>query len=84
VACPVRSTGTHLYDGDIWDRMEMFGYEITDHQLESLTGFYRDPVTGSTHSEYYVPSSKELELDLYEVSIDHPPKVDVAWDARPA
>lgn len=72
------------WDGSsLWDDMEMFGYEITDHQLESLTGFWRDPETGSTHSEYYVPSSKELVLETLWVSIDSPPTVDVAWDAAP-
>lgn len=74
-----------FWDGSsLWDDFEMFGYEITDHSLETLTGFYRDPVTGSIHSGYYVPSSKELDLDLFEISIDNPPKVDVAWDSRPA
>ena len=73
-----------FWDGSsLWDDLEMFGYEITDHQLESLTGFWRDPVTGSTHSEYYIPSSEELELDLLTVSIDRPPSYEVAWDARP-
>ena len=73
-----------VYDGGIWEDMEMFGYEVTDHSLESLTGFYRDQVTGSIHSGYYVPSSKELDLDLFEISIDNPPSVDVAWDAKAA
>ena len=73
-----------VYDGGLWEDMEMFGYEVTDHQLESLTGFWVDPVTGSRHSAYYVPSSKELELDLFEITIDNPPSVDVAWDAKAA
>ena len=73
-----------VYDGGIWDDLEMFGYEVTDHQLESLTGFWVDPETGSRHSAYYVPSSEELELETLCVSIDQPPRVDVAWDAKPA
>lgn len=73
-----------FWDGSsLWDDMEMFGYEITDHHLESLTGFWRDPATGNTHSEYWVPTSKEVEIDLLTVSIDQPPSYEVAWDARP-
>lgn len=73
-----------FYEGGIWADLEMFGYEVTDHSLESLTGFYVDPVTGNTHSEYYIPTPKELTLDLFEISIDNPPSVDVAWDAKAA
>ena len=73
-----------FWDGSsLWDDMEMFGYEVTDHSLESLSGFWRDPVTGSTHSEYYVPTSEEVEVELLTVSIDHPPSYEVAWDAKP-
>ncbi len=72
------------WDGSsLWDDMAMFGYEITDHQLESLTGFWKDPETGSTHSEYYIPTSKEVEVELLTVSVDSPPSNEVAWDARP-
>lgn len=67
----------------LWDDMEMFGYEVTDHQLESLTGFWRDPQSGNSHSDYHVPSEREIELELLTVSVDSPPSNEVAWDARP-
>lgn len=71
------------YAGGIWDDLWMFGYEVTDHQLESLTGFWKDPQSGNSHSEYWVPSEKELTIELRSISIDHPPSEDVAWDAAP-
>lgn len=67
----------------LWEDMEMFGYEVTDHSLESLTGFYRDPQSGKSHSEYYVPSEREIQVELLSVTIDSPPSNGVAWDAKP-
>jgi hypothetical protein len=67
----------------LWDDMEMFGYEVTDHQLESLKGFYKDPLTGNSRSEYHVPSEREIEVELLTVSVDSPPSYKVAWDAKP-
>ena len=68
------------WDESLWDSIEMFGLVLMDKNLESLKGFWIDQETGDSRSDYWIPDGEESEIP----TIDHPPSVDVAWDARPA
>lgn len=70
------------WDGtSLWDDMEMFGLEIDDPRLERLTGFYRDEITGCTHSDYRISDDDLVELSF--ITLDNPPREEAAWDAIP-
>jgi hypothetical protein len=66
------TTGEHL-----WDALWRFGIILDDDaaKVVNLGSFWRPERTLDTR--YYVPD----DLDT-EISIDHPPSVDVAWDAK--
>ena len=66
----------------LWDDLEMFGIVLLeDNGLESLKGFWVDQDTGRRNADYYIPSGY---IDIDTISVDNPPTVDAAWDARPA
>jgi len=66
------TTGEHL-----WDALWRFGIILDDDaaKVVNLGSFWRPERT--LDSRYYVPDDEDTEI-----SIDHPPKVDVAWDAK--
>lgn len=66
----------------LWDDLEMFGIVLVEDSahLESLKGFWVDQETGNSRSDYWIPKG---ESEVPTITIDNPPTVDSAWDARP-
>lgn len=70
----------------LWDAIELFGM-ILDHDCpgRDLVGYYRpehDPSKAGMEFDgtWYFPSDEDIVLEL--IDIDHPPKVDVAYDSK--
>jgi hypothetical protein len=70
-------TSSHL-----WDAMWRFGIILDDDaaKVSSLGNYWRDE-DGRLDTRYYVPDDFDTQIPL--VSVDCPPTVDVAWDAKP-
>lgn len=64
----------------IWEQIRLFGMVVdSDCPGQSLTGFWDDPEQ-ELNGSWYFPSEVDAELSF--IDIDHPPKEDVAWDAK--
>ena len=65
-------TGQH-----VWDALWRFGIILDDDaaKVVNLGSFWRPE--GTLDTRYYVPDDDDTPI-----SIDHPPSVDVAWDAK--
>lgn len=76
----VENSPMTYWDESLWDSIEMFGLVLDEDSmyLESLKGFWVDQDTGLSRAEYWVPDGYLSEVP----TIDCPPTVDVAWDAR--
>jgi len=61
----------------LWDALWRFGIILDDDAAKviNLGSFWRPE--GTLDTRYYVPDDDDTEI-----SIDHPPSEDVAWDAK--
>lgn len=65
----------------VWLEAWLFGIVVDDGSHVSLGSYWNPEGSLLVKPAYYVPDDHDTKIPT--VSVDSPPTVDVAWDARP-